>query len=340
MSSSLFSIMHPQDRDSFTWHNYSEHLRETLKEMMTSSEFADVTLVTDDKQHIRAHRNILSASSPVFKNILQLNSGNTHPVIYLRGIDHSEMKSIMQFIYLGEARFYQDRINEFLMVSKNLEIKELLTDIKIVDHTASNEENNEPENVATEVEDVNEDPEELLTAPEIDDQTASCKESNEPENISTDVEDVGEEAAQSLNDDSLVTSTKTFKPLIRSNMANKGFIIKTEGKKYVCNECDFEGKHRSNLYRHFQSVHRRVMYDCNQCNYQTTRQDSLSEHIRSVHEGVKYACNQCDYKSSRPHDMMRHIQSIHEGVKYSCNQCDYEATWQSNLKNHVKKKHM
>ena len=68
------------------------------------------------------------------------------------------------------------------------------------------------------MEDVDEDPEELLTATEIDDQTASCKESNEPENISTDVEDVGEEAAQSLNDDSLVTSTKTFKPLIRSKV--------------------------------------------------------------------------------------------------------------------------
>ena len=27
--------------------------------MMFSSEFADVTLVTDDKQQIRAHRNIL-----------------------------------------------------------------------------------------------------------------------------------------------------------------------------------------------------------------------------------------------------------------------------------------
>ena len=45
--------------------------------MMTSREFADVTLVTDDKQQIRAHRNILSAASPVFKNILQLNSNNT-----------------------------------------------------------------------------------------------------------------------------------------------------------------------------------------------------------------------------------------------------------------------
>ena len=90
MSSSLFSIMHPQDRDSFTWHNYSEHLRETLKEMMTSSEFADVTLVTDDKQLIRAHRNILSVSacSPVFKNILNLDSSIANPVIYLRGIQN------------------------------------------------------------------------------------------------------------------------------------------------------------------------------------------------------------------------------------------------------------
>ena len=38
---------------------------------MTSSEFADVTLVTDDKHQIQAHRTILSAASPVFKNIFE-----------------------------------------------------------------------------------------------------------------------------------------------------------------------------------------------------------------------------------------------------------------------------
>ena len=43
---------------TLTWHNYSDHLREALREMMISSEFADVTLVTDDKQQIRAHRNM------------------------------------------------------------------------------------------------------------------------------------------------------------------------------------------------------------------------------------------------------------------------------------------
>ena len=84
---------------------------------MTSSEFADVTLVTDDKKQIRAHRNILSACSPVFKNILQVDSNNTNPVIYLRGIQHSEMESIMQFIYLGEARLHEARMIEFLSIS-------------------------------------------------------------------------------------------------------------------------------------------------------------------------------------------------------------------------------
>ena len=117
--------MQHQEKYTIKWHNYSDHLREALREMMTSTEFADVTLITDDKQQIRAHRNILSACSPIFKNILQIDSSNTNPIIYLRGIQHSEMESIMQFIYLGEARFYEERMSEFLTVSKNLEIKDL-----------------------------------------------------------------------------------------------------------------------------------------------------------------------------------------------------------------------
>ena len=79
--------------------------------------------MTDDKQQIRAHRNILSACSPVFKSILQIDSKNANPVIYLREIQHPEMESIMQLIYLGEARFYKERMSEFLTVSKNLNLK-------------------------------------------------------------------------------------------------------------------------------------------------------------------------------------------------------------------------
>ena len=93
---------------------------------MTSSQFADVTLVTDDKQLIRAHRNILSACSPVFKHILNLDSSIANPVIYLRGIQNSEMVSIMQFIYQGKVSFNFFQISKFLIsdkienISKNL----------------------------------------------------------------------------------------------------------------------------------------------------------------------------------------------------------------------------
>ena len=111
--------MQHREKYTLTWHSCTDHLKNALKEMMTSSEFADVTLVTDDKQQIRAHRNILSACSPVFKSILQLDHVNTNTVIYLRGIQHSEMETIMQFIYMGEARFLEERMSELFMVSKN-----------------------------------------------------------------------------------------------------------------------------------------------------------------------------------------------------------------------------
>ena len=67
-----------------------------------NEDFADVTLVTEDKKQIRANKSILRTCSPVFEEILKKEQ-NSSPIIYLRGIQYSEMESIMQFIYLGEA---------------------------------------------------------------------------------------------------------------------------------------------------------------------------------------------------------------------------------------------
>ena len=92
-----FSML--QDMYTITWHTYSDHLRDILREIKSEDSFADVTLVTDDKKQIKAHRNILSAFSSVFKDILQTNSNNNHPVLDLRGIQHSEMESVLQFIF-------------------------------------------------------------------------------------------------------------------------------------------------------------------------------------------------------------------------------------------------
>ena len=83
---------------------------------------------------------MLSACSSVFKNILDRNPHNTS--IYLTGIQHHEIESILQFIYLGEAMFYQERMNDFLNVAKDLDLKEIGGNIDVDE---GNQESNQEE---------------------------------------------------------------------------------------------------------------------------------------------------------------------------------------------------
>ena len=108
---------------NLTWHNFSLHGHEIFKNLLETKEFSDVTLVSDDQHQYRAHKFILSASSSTFKTILTSNPLNS--LIYLRGIHHEEIESILQYIYLGEAKFYHEKMNEFLNVAKDLNIKDI-----------------------------------------------------------------------------------------------------------------------------------------------------------------------------------------------------------------------
>ena len=262
--------MQHQEKYTFHWHSYSDHLREALNEMMISSEFADVTLVTDDKQQIRDHQNILSACSPVFKSIFQIDSINANQVIYLRGIQHSEMESIMQFIYLGEARFCEERMCEFLTVSKNLEIKELSTGIEMNYQEESNENIVPDENM------------DIAAAP-----SHVLQEGGEPE-IQTEP-NTPSNAANRRVKRTEVGGKFQFQDCERTFPSKSGLWHHTkskhEGVKYACNQCDHQFTHQSSLTAHIQSIHEGVRYACNQCDYQATQQSNLAKHIRSVHEG-------------------------------------------------------
>jgi len=110
-----------QEKYNINWHTYSKHLEEMLNNLMKTSELADVTLVCDDNKKIKAHKVILSSCSSIFKNIFDdLSQRFNNSVIYLRGIQYQEMESILEFMYLGVATIYQERLNEFFNVAKNL----------------------------------------------------------------------------------------------------------------------------------------------------------------------------------------------------------------------------
>ena len=46
-----------------------------------------------------------------------------------------------------------------------------------------------------------------------------------------------------------------------------------------------------------QSVHIGKKYPCEECDYEVTWKGSLTEHQQSVHMGKKYPCDECDYKA-------------------------------------------
>merc|ERR1712133_303150 len=147
-----------QEKYNLHWHTYSDHLREMLHEMMKSEQLTDVTLVCDDKRQFKAHKIVLSACSSAFKSIINDLPQNSS-VIYLRGIQHQEMESILEFMYLGVATFYRERMNEFLNVAKSLEVKEISNQIEFglrEDETSVYDDLN-AKNLDNQNEDVNED---------------------------------------------------------------------------------------------------------------------------------------------------------------------------------------
>ena len=60
--------------------------------------FCDVTLVSEGHQQKEAYKNILSATSPFFGDILMTNK-HSHPLIYMRGIKDSYLIAIINFVW-------------------------------------------------------------------------------------------------------------------------------------------------------------------------------------------------------------------------------------------------
>ena len=305
------------------WETYSDHLRDMLHALMISDELTDITLVSDDKESVRAHKIVLSACSSVFKDIIdELPQNNS--VIYLRGIQHQEIESILQFMYLGVATINPDRMNEFLNVAKCLEIKEIKE--KYADLVAEN-----PAADDKHTTDNRNDTE----------QVTDSKENTKISDIQKIKKEIHEENL--LRDNQEIYNKEKDNVQSSVNIENRHGQVNSDLEKndgmFQCNHCEYQSSSTSNLKKHIRSIHEHDgMFQCNHCEYISGCTSNLRKHIRSMHEHVKYACNLCQYQATSQSSLKRHKQSIHEGVKYDCNQCNYQGTNQWLLKCHLKSK--
>ena len=290
-----------QEMFNITSQKYTDYLREMLLDMKNSSFLSDVTLVCEDKKQYKAHKFILSSSSPFFKDIIDDNL-LANPIIYLRGIHSYEMELILEFIYLGQATCKEDRVKEFLDVATLLEIKQISKSKEKVD---KGKDINVPDLQYIEEKDL--DPSTCL---EIKQKIKNEVDVDKGKDIKvTDLQYIEEnilDAATSLeikqksnNEEKtdkdvkdLQHKEKKLKPPLRDTSEYEHKKIKTANEsrqvnRFQCDKCEKQYTHISNLKQHVRSDHEGFRYFCDECNHEATQLGHLRRHKKRFHEGVK-----------------------------------------------------
>ena len=112
------------EKFALKWNDFQSHWSRSLSELQKDTDFADVTLISEDKVKFSAHRLLLSSCSNVFKFILKENN-QVNPLLYLGGVSSINLGFILDYMYCGEVKLYQEQLDGFLESAKKLEIEGL-----------------------------------------------------------------------------------------------------------------------------------------------------------------------------------------------------------------------
>ena len=270
---------------NLNWEDHVDHFRNVLNDMKKTNQFTDVTLVCDDQIQIRAHKIILCAGSSVFSQIIGSLPKND-PVIFLRGVQHQEMESLLEFLYIGQTNVAKERLKEFLDVSKSLDIREI-----------SN---------ATEYQS------EVFTddKPEIED---PAKDISQTMNSTVLDNDDGNPFMQILKSEE--------KKVKKENKVKKEKKVKNKSSGHVpdqklneCPHCDYKSVKSTRIRKHIESKHDGVTFGCDKCELRFSNNSNLRKHIRVVHLGQRFSCSECDYQNGQKINLKNHMKSKHDIV--------------------------
>lgn len=112
------------DKFCLKWNDFETNISTAFRELREDSDFFDCTLMSCDDEQINAHKVILSACSPLFRNILRKNPSR-EPVLWMKDLKMRDLQAVMAFMYNGEVNVAQDELNSFLSVAEELKVKGL-----------------------------------------------------------------------------------------------------------------------------------------------------------------------------------------------------------------------
>ena len=269
------------DKFSLKWNEFQQNINSTFKELQEYGDFSDVTLVCEEDQQVEAHRVIISACSPIFKNILKNNKHN-HPLIYMRGLKANDLFAIIDFMYSGETSIPQGDLKRFLALAQELQLKGL----EGVNNEQESKHHHASVNniVSRKIEDslkvlvpvkLEETliKEENVISPEVDQDKSSFELEMSDKSI------FGEELLPKPNNVNTVLSMNFDLDGQISSMMQK-----VEGK-WCCKVCVKSSNQKCRMTTHIESEHiQGVTHTCNQCGKTSRTRNKLYVHVNTHHK--------------------------------------------------------
>jgi len=272
MGQSLLNFeMTSSEKFCLKWGQFEDNFRTSVKKLRDGQKLCDVTLATDDGQHIQAHKLILSAGSDFFSDIFMKNN-NSNMFIYLKGISSAELEPVIDFIYNGETLISHDELKSFIATSKELDVKGLEGKLMGI---------------------AKKEPEE----PKINQVTDDFLPEYEWGNSSID-----DSESSDLNEDVSMPVDKMSTQNLQLNLKSEELEIKiqemiekNEGV-WTCKVCGKTAMHKGHIKEHVEIHIDGMSHPCPMCSKSYTRSTGLRHHITSTHSVNR------NRKSKRQHE--------------------------------------
>ena len=278
------------------------------RELMEYQEMTDITLACDDDSSIEAHKFILCASSPFFRNIIR-NSRHQSPYVYLKGIKMEDLQAIITFMYTGETKVNANDMKRFLTTAHELKVAGLILNKEkgvgakertkqeepLIDTLSEEMESEESQEIEIMAEDI-ENEVELEVDTEVSDLETSKVQASKEEN-------------EGKIDESLPIVESKDKPAMKETTKKE----RKQKEKTTVDPEDLKREMNTRIKYVFDRALQKPVYVCIECNL-TFQQKGAREHVEVHMKGNGVICTNCGAIFRGPKTLADHSETCNLNI--------------------------
>ena len=294
------------------WDEFKQNTSSAFANFRGDPDLMDVTLACVDGQQMEAHRVILAASSPTFRNFFRRNK-HPHPLIFMTETKSSDLSAILDFLYFGEANVQQTDLESFLAIADRLHLDGLMG---ATSDKRPHEQNVHQDGLISGPKPEQNVHQDRVIGPKREqnvDQGLTSSEENLKENES---DSNGKSATKSISSDAKNKSDSTFKNVekVEKRFDAKADVLTDSMKSTVVMQNKFNGALDLEIQAMMEMTRNRIRngkverhsYLCKICGKEG-HGSNIKKHIERNHlEGLSVPCDYCEKKFKSRSALVQH----------------------------------